>query len=324
MSNSQAGAHPNITTAFAFTTREPDEVVATPKDVRFDLPVGFVGNTVGMPRCSMAGIGEALSKPEACPSSTMVGTAQLTLVLNGEAATFTLPVYNVAPAPGEPAAFAFNALVFPIRLDTAVLSDGNYGVRVTSADLSEAAPVVWTSLTFWGVPSEHNGPGPDESFYDQFFGTSFGGPGVSQRVPLLTNPQQCSEPVGAIMQVDSWVNAGDFLFSEPLSLGTLTGCEQLRLSSSFSMVPDTLEAGAPAGYHFDLRVPQNNAPKGLGDAERQERHAQAARRDGRQPVGCVGFESLFERCSSMGRIIPPRNPPGSGTVPVNRRLGRCV
>ena len=48
------------------------------------------------------------------------------------------PVYNIAPSPGEPAAFMFTPVAFPVRLDTSVLSDGNYAVRVTASDLTEA------------------------------------------------------------------------------------------------------------------------------------------------------------------------------------------
>jgi hypothetical protein len=266
LSSKQAGSHPNVTTSFALTTSEPGVDVATPKDVLFDLPVGLVGNTVGMPRCSMHGvIEETQIGAKACPSDSMVGVATLTLDFGyGNSIRYVVPVFNISPAPGEPAAFAFDALIVPVRLDTGVLSNGSNTVRVTAPDINEAAPALATSVTIWGVPADHNGPGPDSSVYDLFFGGSFGGPGTGSRVPLLTNPQQCSEPLSAVMKVDPWVDPGNFVSSEELSLGTMSGCDQLRLSSTFSMVPDTLEAGAPAGYHFDLRVPQNTSPDGLG------------------------------------------------------------
>jgi hypothetical protein len=263
-SSNQAGAHADVTTSFTLNTSEPGVDSATPKDVRFDLPRGLVGNTVGMPRCSMHGvIEETQIGPKACPADAMVGAAVVTLHAFGTTIRLVVPVYNIAPAPGEPAAFGFDALIVPARLDTGVLSNGDYGVRVTAPDINEGAAVIGTTVTIWGVPSDHNGPGPDSTLFDLFFGGSFGGPGTGARVPLLTNPQQCSEPLSATMSSDSWVDAGNFVSSGMVSLGTLTGCNQLRLASSFSMVPDTLEAGAPAGYHFDLRVPQNEAPDGL-------------------------------------------------------------
>jgi hypothetical protein len=263
-STSQAGAHANVTTAFTLDTSETDEVAGYAKDLRFDTPPGLVGNTVGMPRCEIARVVEEVSK---CPTDTMVGMVVLTLTEGADRrANFTIvaPVYNIAPAPGEPAAFAFNALIFPIRLDTSVLSDGNYGVRVTVAGVPQSAETLSTSLTFWGVPADHNGPGEDESLYNLIGGGSFGGPNPDQtRVPLLTMPQQCFEPLSAEMSTDSWTNPGVFVSSGPVPVGTLTGCDLLSFRSSFTMLPDTLEAGAPAGYSFDLNVPQRNEPDGL-------------------------------------------------------------
>ncbi len=120
---------------------------------------------------------------------------------------FTVPVYNIAPAPGEPLALAFDALFFPVRIDTSVLSDGEYDARVTASDITTAAPFYMSSVTVWGDPAEHNGPGPDlaiRSFGDSIPRVSFGGRRRrsktkrsrrrdDERVPLLTNPSQCSE-----------------------------------------------------------------------------------------------------------------------------------
>jgi hypothetical protein len=265
-SSRQAGSHSDVTTSFAFTTKEPYVMSASPKDVRFDLPRGLVGNTVGMPRCTMSAVLKEGITPHPCPRDTIVGMATVTVGLSaGNATPFVAPIYNIAPAPGEPAAFGFNAILVPARLDTTVLSNGSYGVRVTAPDINEAAAVYATTITIWGVPADHNGEGPDISIYNLFYGEgSFGGPNGGVRVPLLTNPQQCSEPLSAMLDTDSWIDHGHFVSSETVSPDTPTGCDQLRLSSSFSMVPDTLEAGAPAGYHFDLNVPQNSTPDGLG------------------------------------------------------------
>jgi hypothetical protein len=257
VSTSQAGAHPDVTTSFALNAKGPFEPVSTPKDVLFDLPVGLVGNTVGMPRCSMRAVMRQTEEEELCPSGSMVGMATLTL----REATIIVPVYNIPPAPGEPAAFGFDAEIVPVRLDTTVLSNGDNRVRVTASELNEAEPVIGSTITIWGVPADHDGPGPDRAVFGQL---SFGGPSAAPRVPLLTNPQQCSQPLDATAKVDSWSQPGQFVPAETVGLGTLEGCDQLRLSASFSMLPDTLEAGAPAGFDFDLDAPQNNSPDGLG------------------------------------------------------------
>jgi hypothetical protein len=288
-STGQAGAHPNVTVNYFLNTVNKEEEVeesrrykeaqpvGEPKDVDFDLPAGLVGTTVGMPRCTMSDVTNATE----CPRDTMVGMA--TLMVWGQSSgrlELTVPVFNITPAPGEPAAFAFNALFFPVRLDTSVLSDGEYNVRFSAPDITTGALDYFSSVTIWGVPAEHYGAGPDQSaraleaeagaYYN------FGGPGVEdnqnggsiyevlndERAALVTNPSQCSAPLEGLLETDSWEAQGIFAH-ESVSLGVATGCNQLRFDPSVSMLPDTRAAGAPAGYTFDLDVPQDTEPGGL-------------------------------------------------------------
>jgi hypothetical protein len=289
-SSSQAGGHPNLTSEFFLNTINSrggafeSEPVTTTKDVRYDLPKGLLGTTVGVPRCTMA----AVEDESNCPRDTMVGAAT-TIVESRRAGRldFTVPVYNIAPAPGEPLALAFDALFFPVRIDTSVLSDGEYNARVTVPDITTAAPFYMSSVTIWGDPAEHNGPGPDNvakslGSAPPYF--TFGGAGEEEpaenssvktvydkRVPLLTNPTQCSESLKDVFETDSWeapepsgvaaFKAGPGTAEAPM--GTATGCGRLSFQAGVSMVPDTLEAGAPAGYTFKLNVPQNTEPEGL-------------------------------------------------------------
>ncbi len=286
-STRQAGAHPNATIGFFLNTSIQTQTrlqddgalpalpIGNPKDVRGDLPPGLVGTTVGMPRCTMA----AVIHEADCPADTMIGTSTV-IVYNGYAGRLeiTVPVFNIAPAPGEPAAFAFNDLLFPVRLDTSVLSDGDYGVRVTVPDITEGAELLASWVTIWGVPADHAGPGSDfagrnlsadqhakTGNFDPRDEIEFGGPGVGQsRVPLVTNPSQCSTSLEGILESDSWEGAGPGVFAkEGASGGTDTGCGELSLTPSVSMLPDTLEAGAPAGYSFDLALPQDTEAEGL-------------------------------------------------------------
>jgi hypothetical protein len=263
LSTMQAGAHPNLTTMFSLNTKNALETSGTPKDISADLPVGLVGNTVGMAQCTMKGVvDERVLQPKipACPADSVVGTAIVRVNPGEYPATFTSvnKLYNIAPAPGEPAAFAFSVPPgFPVRLDASVLSNGDYGVRVTSAGISEAAQAISVSITTWGVPADHNGPGSDyDGGFDDHPGPLFGGPGGAARVPLLTNPTQCSEPLSGTFSADAWADPGVFVAAAPAMAGTLTGCEVLPFFPSVSMLPDTLQAGAPAGYAFDLRVPR--------------------------------------------------------------------
>jgi hypothetical protein len=265
LSSSQAGAHANITTAFTLNTGSRfEQPAADPKDVEFDSPVGLVGDVVGLPRCSQALITKNGDRPSACPPDTQVGTATLSyfsqIVGASEKWAEAEPVYNIQPAPGEPAAFMFIAFAFPVRLDTSVLSDGDYGVRVTAPDITEAGNDISTAVTIWGVPSEHNGPGPDDGARGETWGDAGSGP----QVGLLSNPTQCSEPLSSSFLIDSWAEPGLFVEGSTPS-ASLTGCNALPFFTSVSMVPDTFQAGAPAGYAFDLKVDrsQDTNPEGV-------------------------------------------------------------
>ena len=72
----------------------------------------------------------------------MVGTSTVPGLRRRGRSEITAPVFNVAPAPGEPAAFAFCTGFFAARLDTSVLSDGNYAVHIGASDLPEGGAVI--------------------------------------------------------------------------------------------------------------------------------------------------------------------------------------
>lgn len=262
-SSHQAGEHANVTTEFALKTHVKGETFfgslsveseGTPKDVSFTLPPGAVGNTVGIPRCP-----EALAYRLKCPTDTIVGLATTQFRLGEAVFGWVGPVYNIVPSPGEPAAFMFVVAISPVRLDTSVLSDGNYAVKVTAGDLGQIEPPVASSVTIWGVPADHQGPGSVGYIgFNQF--QHIGGPSATApRVPLLSNPTQCSRPLTAVAEADFWRKPGVFS-SQEVSMGTLTGCLNTPFESSFTLLPDTLEAGAPAGFHFDLHVNNQDVP----------------------------------------------------------------
>ncbi|MHB8241305.1 MAG: hypothetical protein ACYDHN_04880 [Solirubrobacteraceae bacterium] len=266
VSTHQAGAHPNVTTQFYVKTRSMGRSVNELKDTVVEAPPGLVGTTVGVPQCDMSRVAEyfiSFGTTPTCPSDTIVGMATFLLGTELERITWISPVFNIKPSPGEPAAFAFSATMFSVRLDTSVRSNGDYGVNVSVPDLTEASTILSTSLTLWGVPADYEAPGP---IIGRNLGTppvTLGSPSSSNsRVPFLTNPQSCGEQTTSSVIMDSWPEQGTFA-PNPGPVGTFTGCSRLAFRTGLSMLPDTLQAGAPAGYTFDLHVPQNKEPDGL-------------------------------------------------------------
>ena len=257
LSTAQAGGHPNFTTQFSLGQNPLDTPASSMKDVTVELPPGLAGDPLSTHQCDMNSV-----ITSTCPQDTAVGVA--TTMLDG---TFpvTALVYNIAPYEDEPAAFAFNVIGLPFRMDTSVIRrDGEYAVQAQLQDASEQLPVTGASVTLWGVPAENNGPEGPGSFIDYATGqlVRFGGRGGDVAVPLLSNPSACGRSSSLGISVDSWA---DPVAPEPELLATepMTGCEELSFEPSISVLPDSFAASAPAGYRIGLHVPQSLDAGGL-------------------------------------------------------------
>ncbi|MCL2770642.1 MAG: hypothetical protein FWD42_11140, partial [Solirubrobacterales bacterium] len=317
LSSNQAGAHASLTTAFTLNSDERGQASSTAKDIRFDLPPGLVGNTTRLPQCTMESVLQQLTHSggeDPCPTQSMVGIATMYLGLFPGSGPWgvTTPIYAIKPAPGEPVAFGFDAFALPVRLDTSVLSGGDYGVRVTAPNLSEATNDISTSITIWGVPADHNGPPANPAVHRTvLYGYPFGGPDPKeQRLPLLTNPQVCASPMQTAMSTDSWVKPGVF-DEEATSMPPLVGCELLTMQPSFSMLPDTLEAGQPAGYRLKLVVPQNQAANSLGTPTVESVRLALPLGTVVAPGSAAGLESCSEAEFTLHSRAPADCPRGS-------------
>ncbi len=182
-SSSEAGAHADLTTSFDLNRDAEGEPIGTVKDIGVDMPPGVVGNPTATPRCPMSQVIHGT-----CPPDSAVGVA--TAELAGIEAPVVGLVYNIVPYADEPAAFAF-AVVVPVRLDIGVRSNGDYGVHVSVRELTEAHPILSSTVTLWGVPEAHNGPGPFNFIDSNGIPHEYGGPGPNVRIPFLTNPEVC-------------------------------------------------------------------------------------------------------------------------------------
>jgi hypothetical protein len=317
LSTNQAGAHPDLRTRFLIAADANNQPIGgTVKDVKIELPKGVVAAANATPTCPISHI---VAIQVSCPHDTAVGAA--TVVVGGVTSSFQffdkVLVYNVTPTLDEPAAFAFNA-TFPVRIDTAVRSDGDYGVTATTSDLTEAALAMGADLTLWGVPADHNGPGPEETNVE---GT-YGGPGAGARLPFMINPTECSgAPLTTTIALDSWQHQGEF-FPAEASLGTITGCDKLAFSPSFDLRPDTREAGVPAGFSVDLKVPQNPEPLGLATPDVKDVRVQMPEGVTLSPGAADGLQACSNEQVGLGSLVEPNCPAASkvGSVTVETPL----
>jgi len=307
----QAGSHPYALTS-TFVLNQPPEPAfsgrnAFPegnlKDVRLELPPGFVGDPDATPKC---GYQEFVQKK--CSSETAVGIA---ITYNGWPVTPLLfrtssAVYNLVPPTGVAAEFGFIvAGTAPVFLDTGVRTGSDYGLTTTVSDISQAILVAASKVTIWGVPADpaHNdirgscvhtelegsrlieqvGDGLREG-EDELEGP-IGGPGdeetpissngecptLAPEVPLLTNPTSCGAQRIAAVSVDSWEEPGNFSGSrkKSVSLPELSGCEKLDFSPTIAVSPDGTGGSTPTGLDVEERVPQESTenPVGLAEAD---------------------------------------------------------
>jgi hypothetical protein len=302
--DTQAGSHPYaLTNTFLLNLPDTENL----KDVKLEVPPGFVGDPNATPHC---GYQEFIQ--EKCPNETVIGVSTTYLGEEGQGEIYPTddPLYNLVPPTGVAAEFAFKVLkgnsAIPVFLDIGVRTGTDYGLNVNVPDLSQAAEILASKVTIWGVPSDpsHNlyrGSCLDSiggEVYDSPEGPGYGlqegldelegpdGPAGSEDViqptresernggcatqappvPLLTNPTSCGIPRTATLSVDDWEERGVF-HARSTSMPELSGCEKLDFSPTVGVSPDGTAGSTPTGLTVGLHVPQETTQNPVGLAE---------------------------------------------------------
>ncbi len=286
LSTTQAGAHADLTTSLVLNTGGNGLLSGAAKETGLDLPPGFVIDVADAPRCSIAVFSKQnhLFEPT-CAVGTQVGTVSLKLNF-GSIFGFpfvvhaVLPVYNLTPNPGEIARLGFFSLEFGVE-GTITIRPGDYGGRTTFQNIRTSL-LAGVSLTVWGAPSDpiHDpmrglaceGSGEGSCGYWTPTGAGIPVKGLSSTsppVPFFTNVTQCAnEPLQGKLFAASWEEP-EKLVSTPTSFGTTTGCNLLDFGPYITAAPDTSRADTPAGFTFDVKMPQEGlvTPEGLSSAD---------------------------------------------------------
>ena len=133
----QAGSHPSALVTTFVSNAEGDI-----KDVRLELPPGFVGDPKAVPQCPyQVFINQGFGKPS-CSNETAVGFATTFVESREEGPTnlgvTTDPIYNLVPPAGDVAEFGYRvAGKVPVFLQSTVRSGTDYGLDVTSPNISQ-------------------------------------------------------------------------------------------------------------------------------------------------------------------------------------------
>ncbi len=271
--DTQAGSHPfQLTTTLSLNQdRDVLEAPAVVKDLSVKLPPGLIGNPTPFPRCSVEDFIQ-----EACPADTAVGVAQTkagVLGLGVDVYNFTVPIFNLVPAVGEPARFAFHPPFVYVYLNTSVRTGGDYGVTVSVKNISQLADLLSSQVTFWGVPGDprHNDSRGNACVDDALGYTPVRPCEAASQAdppPLLSLPTSCTGALQTSVEADSWAEPANRLsFGPNEPMQALDGCNRLPFSPEVGVAPDETTGSTPSGLKVDVHVPQSLVLNGTALAE---------------------------------------------------------
>jgi hypothetical protein len=270
----QAGVHPfQLSTTIQFNSGPfegkpgaPGSSVkqpAQPRNLRFPLPAGFVGNTSAVPTCSVTdfyeGRREAGDEINRCPDSSAIGAISVSFWLSPlEQRRLPVPVFNLPPAAGEPARFGFVIARVPTLINTEVDPNNRYRIIASVRNTSQLPKIYSSTLAIWGAPGDSR---HDES---RGWGCVFK---TSNPVPcerpanlgedaFLRQPVSCVTPVDFQAEAEPWnVPLGSVVDRKPVSQPNMSGCNQVPFDPGVLASPTSKLASNPSGFDFQLDMP---------------------------------------------------------------------
>jgi hypothetical protein len=336
----RAGAHPyamtvnfNVNSVFspAIEARVP---VGDIKELEVGLPAGVVVNPKSTPtRCTEQALlhSEVDEIDEACPLSSVIG---VTRSFTGPI-TNSSPVYNMVPPVGEAAELGFIVKgTVAVHILSKIRTGTDSGISSITPGLGQVY-LLGNKLTLWGDPSDpihdpergfcdYSTVKEDEAKQDAETGKHIDLCHVEpNNEPLLTLPTSCTGALQSSISVDSWQEPEVFVNDSNETLG-MTGCDKLRLSPSFTAVPDTVQADTPTGLTFDLNTPQEGlvAKHALAAPDLRTTTVTLPAGVAINPGQAAGLVACQPSETGVGTTAPPSCPAASkvGTVEITTPL----
>jgi hypothetical protein len=274
LSATGAASHPDFNQRFVLKSHlEGGRAVSSGRteSVSISLPPGLLGNPNAVLQCET---GQLVAFGN-CPIEAQVGIAEVLLSGHFPSETVTTPIYNLEPPhpEREVARLGFIAASYPVFIDIAVRTSGDYGVTAIVRGSPSQASLLTTSATLWGDPGA---PVHDTQRLTVPEGgecnTACKAPGGKRSVPptpaFMTNPSACQEgEVG--FSVTSYQLPGQ-VSSANAPLPAITECTGLPFAPSFEAEPTSHVVGAPTGLNTKLVLPQHESPDEKATATMRE------------------------------------------------------
>ncbi len=278
----QAGSHPDQATLSLMLNQTAQALpVALPKDLRFNLPAGLIGDFRQGERCSLE---RFLANPE-LECSGSVGRAIVTLDEPGPVGleTVSVPVYRLEPDQGEPARLGFMLPSrVPVLIDSAIRTGGDYGITLSADNISQVDSLLAMQLTI-------------------------GAQGSS----LWEMPTSCTGPQSSTAEADFWILPGSFVSQPSESTLALDGCGRLPFDPSTTVVPDVQEAATPTGMTFEVHLPSATSEAGISESDVREATFILPRGITLNPAGEEGLEECSPTQFALESSVQPMCPGAS-------------
>jgi hypothetical protein len=255
------------------------EQPAQPRNLRFPLPAGLIGNATTVPTCDFERFINNVGPINECPPETAVGAVSALIVeeVNLGFARAAVPVFNLPPAIGEPARLGFTFSGVPVIISTAVDPDNEYRIVATVSDTSQLAQFLSSTLTIWGAPGDprhDNARGWNCIWTFEDLGPCERPSPLSEDA-FLRQPVSCVTPLDFRAQIEPWnTPLGSLVEEAGVNQGTLSGCNQIPFSPRISATPSSRATESPSGLAFELSMPNDGLrPKDLvaeGQAKKVE------------------------------------------------------
>jgi hypothetical protein len=325
--DTQAGSHPYEFTLALNLNTEPSELpvpdteeadgpaVSETRSFNVELPPGIIGDPNAVPQCTIQQFDSSK-----CPVQSQIGVDNVLL----KEIYLPFSIYNVVPAAGVPALFAFNIVGVKTYLEAKVRSGGDYGITEHVEDIAQRQ-VVANQAVIWGVPAD---PSHDVSRCSNG-GTICGLASGAPEVPFLTLPTACGAPQEFRVQSEAWSDesltseAAFHADGEDGSPVGIEGCAHLAMSPSLTAAPDTSQSDTPAGLTVDVKVPQEGllGPESIAPADIQNTSVTLPEGVVINPGQAAGLAACQPSEDGLGALPDGREDTGPPSCPLASKVG---
>jgi hypothetical protein len=248
----------------------PNVVVNAPtesfRDTVVHVPPGFVGNpTATLVRCTPSQLTTPFTFtviPQ-CPPESQIGLVQIN---SGD----IVPLYNLEPPQGAPAAFGFFYVSIVVTLRAQVRPSDN-GIDIVTLKAPSSIPIPKFEVILWGDPSDPSHDRLRGTCLQGGFGynASMGDCSLRTRsdVPFLRTPTSCpGTPLLWGIDMNTYQHVDTFVHNETTT-PAMTGCEFNPFDPRFALALSTQAPHAPNGVDADVSMDQDAGINGIAPAD---------------------------------------------------------